>query len=506
MVVKSAKLPATPDRPMPIAVSIVALLSGLIASLSVAIWFFWYQEIEAQSGYHSGRALLLLSSVSLGIVGFLLAVVGVILSCRRSPWAWLMVIANCLVAVLIFGYAAWPRTLELMVAVKRGNVARVERYARMGVDLDAPSRWGWTFEGKGRTPLTQAIENGDAAIARVLIEEGAQVNLRDGHGDAPLNVAVLTNGIELIDLLLKHGADINQSRPLGTAVRYGRLHLVPVLLAKGADDSDDALFISLANDDVHLKAWGLDESKVLPVIRDLAAHGADLKRKDQNGRTPLTMSIHLQRKAYARVLVECGADIHGEDGNHETPLEVAARTGDLETIQLLLKAKADVNRGSPLSAALMYGELPAAETLLEAGADINQESQSRQPIESALTGSVLHMRPEILRFALDHGAKPMRQNLRDNRNSPLAGAVESNAKDLVSMLLDAGADPNEKHQDWSSPLRVAVERGNLEMVKLLVARGADVNRSGDPRRTLLAIAKREQEPEIEEFLRQQGAK
>jgi len=84
--------------------------------------------------------------------------------------------------------------------------------------------------------------------------------------------------------------------------------------------------------------------------------------------------------------------------------------------------------------------------------------------------------------------------------------VGSDAPGLVGILLDAGADPNEKHQDWSSPLRVAVERGNLEMVKLLVARGADVNRSGNPKRTLLEIAKSEGKSEIEEFLRQQGAR
>ena len=481
MVVKNAKLPPPAHRYTVIAVRILAVLSGLIVAASLALWVSWIREIEAESGYHTARALLYLSSISFGVLGTVLAAVGIFLSRCRSPWPWLKLIANCLVAVIIFRYTTWPRASEVMGAVKARDITKIERYARMGVDLNAPSYWGWSHS-KGRTPLTQAVEYGDAAMVRALLEAGALVNRVDGHGDAPLNVAVLISRIDIIDLLLKHRADINQSRPLVTALRFGRLKLVPILLAKGAEVPDDALFIALANDDVLLKAWGLDESKVIPTIRELAAHGADLKRKDQNGRTPLTLAIHLHRKAYVQVLVECGAEGNGEDDN------------------------------SPFSAALQYGELPAAEALLEAGADINQETQSRptgpwtQPIAWALNGSVRHMRPDILRFALDHGAKPARLNLTDNRNSPLAGAVGSNAKDLVVMLLDAGADPNEKHQDWSSPLRVAIERGNFEMVKLLVKRGADVNRSGDTRKTLLAIAKSKKEPEIEEFLRQNGAK
>jgi MFS family permease len=215
MDVKNAKLPPF-NRHTAITVRILAVLSGVIVAASLALWISWIQKIEAESGYHTARALLYLSSISFGILGAILAAVGILLSRCRSPWPWLMLIANCLVAVIIFRYSTWPRAPEVMRAVKERDVAKIEQYARLGVDLNAPSYWGWSHS-KGRTPLTQAVEYGDAAMVRALLESGALVNRVDGHGDAPLNVAVLISRIDIIDLLLKH-------RRISTRVHY---HLGP---------------------------------------------------------------------------------------------------------------------------------------------------------------------------------------------------------------------------------------------------------------------------------------
>jgi ankyrin repeat protein len=174
--------------------------------------------------------------------------------------------------------------------------------------------------------------------------------------------------------------------------------------------------------------------------------------------------------------------------------------------RILLEAGADVNSNesgrTALAEALMAGELEVAKVLLDAGADIQQDEGA---VSAAITGSVLNKRPDILRFVLDHGASARRINFDANRSSPLAIAAGSGHRELAVMLLEAGADPNELHQEYSTPLLAAIEGGNLEIVELLVARGADVNWVGHWGVTPLKLAERHRKTAIAKYLREHGA-
>ena len=72
------------------------------------------------------------------------------------------------------------------------------------------------------------------------------------------------------------------------------------------------------------------------------------------------------------------------------------------------------------------------------------------------------------------GANP---NTQDNNGwTPLHEVAQRNHVDLLSLLLDAGANPNVPGgDDKYTPLHDAVEAGHVEIVKLLIERGADKN-------------------------------
>ena len=96
-------------------------------------------------------------------------------------------------------------------------------------------------DGLDRTPLHIAAENGHTAVARFLIENGADVNLTDRNGNTPLIFTVHKTGdLETIQHLLEHGAAVNaQNRTGETALMYaawrGHARIVQYLLEQGAD-------------------------------------------------------------------------------------------------------------------------------------------------------------------------------------------------------------------------------------------------------------------------------
>ncbi|NEQ51730.1 MAG: ankyrin repeat domain-containing protein [Leptolyngbya sp. SIO3F4] len=88
----------------------------------------------------------------------------------------------------------------LIAATLVGNVDEVRSLLEQGTDPNLVYHTN--------TALTYAARDGFTEIARLLIEHGAEVNWIDGEGVTPLILASFKDHIDLVQLLLAHGADI----------------------------------------------------------------------------------------------------------------------------------------------------------------------------------------------------------------------------------------------------------------------------------------------------------
>ena len=120
----------------------------------------------------------------------------------------------------------------------------------------------------GVTPLHQSVIEGDENLVRLFLHHNADVNIQDQHGYTPLHVSSWhshTNQRTIIDLLVKHGAQIINMRdakgltPLHIAVRSGNAQAVKRLVDLGADvgvvkaDEKDAVQLGLLKTEAELR-------------------------------------------------------------------------------------------------------------------------------------------------------------------------------------------------------------------------------------------------------------
>ncbi|RYG86535.1 hypothetical protein EON77_03630 [bacterium] len=306
----------------------------------------------------------------------------------------------------------------------------------------------------GSTPLQWAAFQGDIAETKRLIKEGADVRATNAYGVNAMQLAADTANTAVIEALLKAGADPESPNADGETA----LHLVA-------------------------RAGNLEAAKVL-----LKAGAKVDARENFGGQTPLMWAVARRHPEMVELLASRKADVNARSAIRDyrrvataesraksldrgglTPLLYAARENCRECVDVLLKHKADVDLGDPsdvvpLSVAMLNFNWDIAKRLVEAGADVNHwDIYGRSPLHVAIA----NMQTVANRNPLDI----------DQPN-------KATGRDLVNLLVERGADPNQQQHYGASglgnasdrgitPFLVAAGSGNIDVVKLLLAHGAN---------------------------------
>jgi len=111
-----------------------------------------------------------------------------------------------------FSFLLPGRNAALFAAIDFGGMAAVVKALMSGANVNATKD---CLDWKGVTPLILAVWNRREVIAKTLIENGANVNLADSSGGAPLHRAAFRGDVGMITLLCKNGGNLNAKNKVG---------------------------------------------------------------------------------------------------------------------------------------------------------------------------------------------------------------------------------------------------------------------------------------------------
>ena len=170
-----------------------------------------------------------------------------------------------------------------------------------------------------------------------------------------------------------------------------------------------------------------------------------------------------------------------KDGSHfVTPLIIAARNGNLNSVKILLKYRAEIEtRGTlktenevidgctPLWAAADTGHLDVVRLLIKRNADVDgRTSSGSTPLRVAAHEGHL----DVVRCLVESGADVNARN--DYESTPLMAACYRGHLSVVTYLIDKGALVDQRYKGGDTALHSAAEGSHLEIVSQLLALGA----------------------------------
>ena len=202
--------------------------------------------------------------------------------------------------------------------------------------------------------------------------------------------------------------------------------------------------------------------------------------------------------------VENGGHINKRGYNDESFLHIAAYFNDISLASFLLKHRprtdlVDEEGWTPLHIAAYMSHQDFANFLLQHGADINKKDFLGQ---TPLHVATYKEHADFVAFLIQQGVSV--DEVDGMGQSPLFLAASKGNKRIALMLLDAEASVHqrEKNHNWTS-LHAAVHGRNKEIVSLFLERGADPNVTDDSDRTPLVFALYKMRMEIANFLAKQ---
>jgi ankyrin repeat protein len=306
---------------------------------------------------------------------------------------------------------------KLSAAVQAGDLAQAKALLDRGAPVDSA-------DSDGTPAIVAATRGGKTDLVQLLLEKGANPNGKDAAGDTALTIACSECKLDIIKPLLMGGANSTTKNNLG----YTPLKIAWDLKIDGKEEcaaAFDYLKTYLSDNDPGYKLILAAELGNTKLLRELIDSGANVDTENELEETALMVASREGRVDAVKLLLQKGADTDGA-------LVRAVDAGHVEIAKLLLNAGSEI-QSDALCHASAAGNVPLVELLLEKGADVNESSANDDQYEAT---------PLILASANGHG-------------------------DVVKLLLSKGADLSLKDSEGKTALDVATASNHQQVVDLL---------------------------------------
>lgn len=250
----------------------------------------------------------------------------------------------------------------LIVAIKNGKTVIVDLLISKGADINQPNKIG-------DTPLIIAAQQGNIAIARRLVKNDANIITRGSGNKTAVEKA---NGLVTTFLLkkIKHfkwlahelreachyrnrakverlieskapvdWLDKKGWTPLTISSYEGYIEIVQLLISKGANVNTAVKTIE------QTPLYIASEKGETDIVKLLITKGANVNTVEKTGRqTPLHVASKEGKVDIVELLISKGADIDKTNEFGDTPLCVAFQKGKADVVELLIKKKEETIR------------------------------------------------------------------------------------------------------------------------------------------------------------------
>lgn len=215
----------------------------------------------------------------------------------------------------------------LIIAVGNSYIDTAKILIENGADVNAVDIEGWSA-------LSYAVNNGDIEIAKLLLEN--KVKIKDELLIA-IKSPIVESSINIMKLLIDNKANINYTdengfSPLNMAIESGDMELTKFLITNGANVN------SLMQDGVSLIGYAIAQNN-MDLLQILIENGANVNytNGDSWADTPLKTASRLGLDNVVRILLTRNVDINAVDMNGNTALHTAALNSQLSVVKLLLE-------------------------------------------------------------------------------------------------------------------------------------------------------------------------
>ena len=299
--------------------------------------------------------------------------------------------------------------------------------------------------------LHSAAKSGDHALIHFLLDQ-CKANPNRMQSTTPLFVASRYGQAEVVEILIKYGADVNKESKTEVINHYR--------LLENEDDEMSPCWMTPLHTAII--------NKQLEIAKILIENGANVNSDlgYDIGYTPLFSAVLDESFEIAKLLIQNGAKIHSKR-QEVTLLEIACQGGHLDMVKLLVDNGANIHQPSKhgntnLNTAAHYGHFEIVKFFIDSGANICEKTENGLPIHGVIKGWRSH-REESYMKTLQILTTPETVNsiytIYRKRRTPLGLAAENGLLQVVKYLLENGAIPDQ------SDLQASRNKQVIELLK-----------------------------------------
>lgn len=315
--------------------------------------------------------------------------------------------------------------------------------------------------------LSWAVEQGNEDIVRLLLDRGADIEVRNPFDMTPLCLAVDKENERLACHLIAEGADVDarptiHTAPLFLAVRNKDHAMAAMLLSHGANPNLSLDYTGVlrlrrntwTSTNCHKPLW-----ESLGTELDMA-----VQSRDEISISPIDLAVIIGDEAMALLLLNpagIGSSVYGLGFD---ALEYAVTRGHTHTVKMMLRQDDRLSSNlTTFRTAIRNKKTAIVKKLLE----YLPSDKKDLYLSRFLHLAIIDCQPDIVLLLLENGANPNFNGI--DRISPLMYAVRFANNEITKMLITRGAQVNARDLEGLTVLSWAVQGGIPHIIDLLVS-------------------------------------